>query len=467
MVPRFLKTFPGDSVVEMHVFSDASEDAFGSVAYVRTICENNINVTFLLGKTKVAPLKQVSVPRLELAAATLAAKMANTIKQELSFEFNEIYFWTDSTVVLRYIKCETSRFQTFVANRVTMIREGTKGAIWRYVDSELNPADDCTRARQSTRWLNGPAFLYQRESVWPRNPLLNTEDISVLKIKKFVHITGCEIDNGSKTKLGEMFERFSSWVRLKKAIGWLLKYKCLSRTHNKIIIRRKLDVNLLNQAEQDIIRLVQKENYPEEYSTLEKNCRIKSNISLRKLNPVLVDGIMRLKGRLEYLDVNFDEKNPILMPGRCHVTELIIRRQHEQSGHMGLMCILSQLRSKFWIVKGNSSVRRVLGNCIKCKMFKSKVIEQQMANIPVDRMKINQPPFSVTGLDCFGPFFVKRGRSMIKRYGVIFTCLTMRAIHLEVAADLFTDPIVNSLRRFLSRRGQVKKIIYDQVTNFI
>ena len=466
-IQRCLRKYSGLDVVkyELHLFSDASEKAYGAVSYLKVFYENNqVSVVFLLGKTRVAPLKHVSVPRLELVAATTAVKLFLVIKRELDIAFSRVYFWTDSTIVLRYIKSETLRFQTFVANRVSTIRSGSEDAVWRHVGSESNPADDASRGRQTERWLEGPKFLFEQEERWPKDPFLNLSDETDLEIKRMVNCT--KIKNICDSLIS-ITERYSSWEKLKRAVGWLIKYKQYLQVFGKKEVKKRLSVEDLREAEMVIFKTIQRNYYFEEYTHLEKGREIRVSSSLRKLNPMLIDDVMRVKGRLEYLDLNFEEKNPIILPGKCHVSELLIRREHEISGHMGLMCILAQLRQRFWIVKGNSSVRRVLSSCVDCRRYKGKILEQQMSNLPFDRARVHEPPFTVTGCDCFGPFYVKRGRTQVKRYGVIFTCLTIRAVHLEVAADLSTDSFINCLRRFLARRGGVKKIRSDNGTNFV
>ncbi|XP_068207476.1 uncharacterized protein [Palaemon carinicauda] len=134
---------------------------------------------------------------------------------------------------------------------------------------------------------------------------------------------------------------------------------------------------------------------------------------------------------------------------------------------MGVMHILSLMREKFWAVKGNAAVRRVLSRCTRCHGAHGKVIEQLMADLPPDRVESGKPPFYRTGVDLFGPFFVKRGRTQMKHWGVIFTCLNMRAIHLEVASNLKSDSFISSFRRFLARHGQVKTVRCDRSTNIV
>ena len=181
---------------------------------------------------------------------------------------------------------------------------------------------------------------------------------------------------------------------------------------------------------------------------------------------MLLNGVLRVGGRLNAADLSFDEAHPMILPNGDHVTELIISHYHCKVGHMGRMCVLAQVRSKYWIIKGNAAVRSVLRKCVECRKLKGKAIEQEMASLPRIRVEGNNPPFHNTGVDCFGPFFVKRGRAQVKRYGVIFTCLNVRAVHLELAA-MSASSFINVLHRFTARRGQVKRIVCDRGTNFM
>ena len=129
--------------------------------------------------------------------------------------------------------------------------------------------------------------------------------------------------------------------------------------------------------------------------------------------------------------------------------------------------MLSELRQKFWIPSANTAIRKVLGKCVTCRRLHGKAGKQLMADLPQERVLPDDPPFTRGGVDYFGPLEVKRGRSLIKRYGVIFTCLAVRAVHIELASSLDTDSCINALRRFIARRGQVKEIRSDNGTNFV
>ena len=123
------------------------------------------------------------------------------------------------------------------------------------------------------------------------------------------------------------------------------------------------------------------------------------------------------------------------------------------TGHGGINHTFNELRMKFWVECGSSTIRKSLKECMVCRKRKAKVSEQIMANLPEARLQMNQPPFSHTGVDFFGPIYVKHGRSEEKRYGCIFTCMSTRAVHIEVALSLTTESFLMALERFLARTG--------------
>ena len=156
------------------------------------------------------------------------------------------------------------------------------------------------------------------------------------------------------------------------------------------------------------------------------------------------------------------------MPKNHYVAELIVRYVHEwDSKHSGREYTLSKVRQKYWIPQGRSLVNKILQRCVVCKKLRGKAGVQRMADLPSDRITPDNPPFTYTGVDCFGPFYVKRGRSQVKRYGCLFTCLTMRAIHLEVLHSMDADSFINAVMRFTARRGVPKVIRSDNGTNFV
>ena len=180
----------------------------------------------------------------------------------------------------------------------------------------------------------------------------------------------------------------------------------------------------------------------------------------------MVDGLIRIGGRLSLASTSFESKYQIILPKNDHVTNLVIDSCHLVSGHSDREYVLNLAREKFWIINASSVVRRVLFKCFSCRRLQGPLCEQKMADLPMDRITPGAPPFTAVGIDCFGPLQVRRSRSLVKRYGVVFTCLAIRAVHLEVALSLDTDSLLMALRLFIARRGQVQEIRSDNATHF-
>ena len=476
--------------VQLHHFSDASQQGYGAVSYIR-IADNSgkTKCSFVMGKSRLAPIKLVTIPRMELSAAVVSTKLERMLRNELSISIDQSFFWTDSTCVLRYIENKDKRFQTFVANRIATIHDASSPEQWNYVDTDSNPADEASRgvpANALQRWIEGPEFLAKPSEAWPQRPteLCSTVHESDPEIKK--GSTVCATNISRTTQELAIIERFSCWRRLKRVIAWLLRYKrnlrhCSElRKQGRMADFKQADpispVSLeeLVNAETQILKCVQNSCFSDELHRLksQQDGRNTSNVlskssSIVKLDPIIKDGLIRVGGRLQQASIDSYAQHPIILPINHHVTNLITKFYHYESGHSGLEHTLSLIRQRYWIVKARSSVRKVLHECVSCRKRQSPAVEQKMASLPKDRVTPEKPPFTFTGVDCFGPFEVRRGRARAKRYGVIFTCLTLRAIHIEVANSLDTESFINALRRFIARRGRPEEMRSDNGGNFV
>ena len=471
---------------QIHHFADGSQSGYGAVSYLRLQDdEGNVKCSFLMGKSRLSPIKCVTIPRLELSAAVIATRLDQTCRKELTFNIDESKFWTDSTCVLRYIKNLDKRFQTFVANRVATIHELSTPEQWAHIGTELNPADDASRgvpAESLQRWLNGPSFLYQPAEAWPQSPANATREVPEddLEVKESL-IYSVQATN-REYPFTEKFKRYSTWLQLQKVIAWVLRYK--SQLLAKIKQRRlgtvgevkvtpliaPLSVEELECARRAILMHVQRQHFGEELHRLqrgENNSVLQKSNHILKLEPQFKDGLLCVGGRLQQAPISNSARHPTILPKPDHTVDLIIRHYHEVCGHSGLEYTLSLIRQHYWIINPRTAVRQVLNNCVSCRKRQAHAAEQKMASLPSDRVTPMKPPFSYTGVDCFGPIEVKRGRITVKRYGVIFTCLNLRTIHIEVANSLDTDSFINALRRFIARRGSPEEIRSDNGGNFV
>ena len=160
-------------------------------------------------------------------------------------------------------------------------------------------------------------------------------------------------------------------------------------------------------------------------------------------------------------------KHPAILPKTSHLTRMLIRHAHISFGHGGRNQTLAKLCQRFWIHKANSATRGTIRDCVFCRRWHTPPTVQKMADLPLSCTLPDHPPFTYVGVDYFGPIETKRGRVMVKKYGVVFTCFVSRAVHLELAHSLDTDSCIDALRRFMCRRGQVKEMFSDNGTNFM
>ena len=380
-------------------------------------------------------------------------------------------------IVLQYIKNTSKRLQTFVSNRVAIIHDGSEPHQWRYVDTKSNPADDVSRGLDAAsmvtkeQWKNGPQFLWEEESSWPVTPESSIEiPDSDAELKARANV--CTTDAADSHPLDRLIEKYSDWFRLKKAVVWLLRFIEWLGEKARDTFQKSKEINVqeIQEAERLIVAYVQRRCFPKELECLRRGKRVAKTSPIHSLEPVLdpKSNILKIGGRLQNASISEQARHPVILPRDHYVSELIIRHIHGwAAGHSGREHVMSLLRQKYWIPRVRVLINRVVRECIICKRLRGAPGVQQMSPLPQDRVTPCKPPFTSVGVDCFGPFYVKRGRGQEKRYGCLFTCLTTRAIHLEKLHSLDTDSFINGLMRFTSRRGTPERIRSDNGTNFV
>ena len=230
----------------------------------------------------------------------------------------------------------------------------------------------------------------------------------------------------------------------------------------------RLTTSELNDAEYAIFMCLQRETYSKTLDDIQHNRPLSNKNPLKKMNPFIDElGLLRVGGRLHHSAVPYESKHPIILPKHSCVTMSIVTAAHKQLGHMGRETMVAFLRKKYWIAGLNSIIRKLLYACTNCRRLNARPYKQLMAPLPFERVTSEEPAFTRIGLDCFGPFDVVNGRKHEKRYGIVFTCLASRAIHLEILYSLSTDSFINSFRRFMARRGNVRVVRCDNGTNIV
>lgn len=455
---------PPNSQTTLCGFCDASERGYGAVIYaVSAHHDNTHNVVLVTSKTKVAPLKTQSLPRLELLGALLLTRLMKLTTSVLE-NVTDIHVYTDSTIVLGWLAGHPSRWSTFVANRVAEIQETLPAPCWQHVKSQDNPADLASRGLNpaelpnATLWWQGPPWL-QNTFDSGSKPEQRPAEIEVRKQAVFAVTTQPTSD------VTNLLKRFSSYTKLQRVIALVLRF--VDKTRQKITSR----VEELRQASHHINRWVQIQSFPEEHAALKARRPVKLTSPLAALNPFIKDGVIRVGGRLQNASIPYESKHPVILPSDHYITELLIRHTHIINMHSGASATSHHIRQTYWILAATSTVKKIVKNCIICAKCKAKLASQMMAALPTVRVRQVTRPFYNCGVDFAGPFTLKtqlsRGSKTYKSYISLFICMTTRAIHLEVVNSLSSASFLAALARFTSRRGLPWQMMSDNGTNFV
>ena len=443
-----------DDVSELHFFCDASECAYGACAYIRTISvTGQVHVALLASKGRLAPIKPVGIPRLELTACLEAVELDVLIRREVDMDLIASTFQTDSQVALAYIHNDTCRFNTFVANRVARIRDTTSPGQWHHICGNDNPADVLSRGCDVNKvpelWFSGAGFLSDFKSTWPTSTLREYDfsvDVEVNAGSVFVADGEPTTVVGSERPhpVDRLATYYSSFYKLCKAVASLMRFKRFLQT--KEIEQGHISSSELSRSRDAIVKVVQQSSYPEElHDIASKGCVSRSNRIL-KLSPMIADGILVVGGRLLHSALSC--KRPPILPRDHPISRLIVRECHGAS-HLGTEWTLSNLRMRYWVGGARNVIKQVRRQYLVCKRLYAAPLDQRMADLSPERCLAGGTPFDVTGTDLFGPILVKVNHGQVKRWGCILTCFKSRTIHIEVLSSLEADSFINGFIRFV------------------
>ncbi|XP_060524303.1 uncharacterized protein LOC132700786 [Cylas formicarius] len=438
--------------LEFHAFGDASELGYGSCIYSRLVSPDGQISTYLLyAKSKVSPLKRLSLPKLELSAALMASKLLKYALNVYNIpDVQNIYAWSDSTIVLGWIRSPPCRWRTFVSNRVSQIQDNVAPERWFHIKSEDNPADLASRPVLPSDlvdcplWWAGPAWLSRPSEEWPKHELGELDE---------------PLPEERATILTKILRLITYWRRF---LG--IRFKVVSVVKKGPFTEYELFQSLLR-----IVKQVQAEAFYEDISNL-SNKSVCSK-PLRKLAPFIDEqGLLRVGGRLTHSQLDYDQKHPVLLPNKHRLTDLIIEDFHKRYLHCGQQALRYFISQRFWILGAKGAIKRIVHKCFRCFRTHPQVIEPKMGDLPSFRIT-QAKPFQCTSLDFGGPFQIlmsrHRGCRTQKAYLSLFVCCSTKCLHLELVSDLSTSAFLASLRRFISRRGRCSKLHSDNGTNYV
>ena len=264
------------------------------------------------------------------------------------------------------------------------------------------------------------------------------------------------------------FDKFSSYQKLLLVTAYVIR---LLPSHESY---RTVDGSIADtvehdEAERHLQYLVQGESFNTERKDLLDNKFAKKSSRNAQFTPFIgPHGLIRPSGRLPLLaEIELDTKHPIVLDARHTFVKLFLRHTHLKNHHQGIDYLMSKVQERYAILKLRSILHSVKSNCILCRKFRAATTQPIMAELPMKRLAYQSPPFTNTGVDYFDPFYVAVRRTTEKRWGFLFTCLTTRAVHVEVVLSMDTSSCVMGVERFVSRRGTPAMIWSDNGTNFI
>ena len=465
----------------LHVFCDAAKYAYGCVAYIISQGKSNI----VMSKSRVAPLRKKdlaenrareinvsddddndkTIPKLELTAYLLGARLAKYIKSTLSdIQFNKTILWSDSEITLLWTIHRKSN-DVYVKNRVNDIHACGKFE-FRYCNTKQNPADMISRGvshRQfvNSTWFNGPVWLTNRDE-WPEllEKFHTYEQIDVNAV-----ITSDEVTEPEpKPEYPFKLEKYSSLLKIYRVFRIVFKFIISMKTrvnkpHNLSVKNAGVLAKLLRVDQNFYFKSLLKER------KLENNTKI-YHIDL--LNLFYDDkGLLRCYSRLGNANLNEDAQYPILLARKSYLTEKIIENFHLKVLHGGVQDTLAKLREQFWIQKYRSTVKNFVSQCYVCRRLNSAHLKLPIPpNLTENRVNCQLRPFESSGVDLTGNIILlDKDKNVNKYYIVLFTCTVFRSVHLEVVSDLTAEAFINAFRKFNARRGNCRYMLSDNASN--
>ncbi|XP_055589230.1 uncharacterized protein LOC129741514 [Uranotaenia lowii] len=425
-IPRWIAFRKDVIACEIHGFCDASEKAYGAAIYLRnTTKDGEVTIRLVTAKSKVAPLDDVKGKK---------------------------------------------RKQT-IANRVSEIQHITRDGIWNHVPGIENPADIISRGltpaqlAQSSLWWNGPEWLAKDSKSWPQSSPNEQQFDSVLLEEKPLVCAALQILSHS-----EIFGLKESLLGLVRLTAWMRRFafNCRHKDPNEHRIG-VLKSEEHKEALLCLVKIAQSESFPVDIADLVAKNEVKSSSRILPFHPIMKDGVLCVGGRLRNAAIPEERKHPMLLDNRHPLTKLVFVDYHHRLLHGGPQLMMASVRERFWPIAARNLAREVVHSCVRCFRARPRVHEQLMGDLPMERVS-PAPVFQRVGVDYCGPFEIKaihRKGAMNRCYVCVFVCLVVKAVHVEVVADLSTGAFVAAFRRFTSRRGRPVLVMCDNGTNFV
>ncbi|GFW73403.1 integrase catalytic domain-containing protein [Trichonephila clavipes] len=430
-IPRCI-LLPATIRIEIHGFSDASERAYAAVVYIKCFNESGqFQTTLLCSKSRVAPLKTLTIPRLELSAALLLSGL---------------------------VKKGGGDPSTF------------KGlSLGKHVNSKNNPADLISRGcnvdelLKNEMWFSGPDLQtdeYEDNQLFP-DPSYRNE----LKCAVTLSMTV-----SSSNFYDELFNVTNNFIKLIRIFSFIFRFINNIKAKESCNKKKYLTADEVKRSTELLAKIAQLSEFKAEIDALKKGKGVSKTSKLKALDPFLDENsLLRVGGRLCNADLPFAAKHQIIIPSKHKFTKFLFEHMHKKFFHIGAQGLVHQIRMQFWLIDGKGIARKTVHDCITCFRQKPTGVDQLMGNLPSERVSPSAP-FLNSGVDFCGHFQIKfknqRKGIFSKVYVAIFVCLATKANHLEAVTDLTTEAFIAALKRLCARRVRISTLMSDNATNF-
>ena len=489
--------------VEIFACGDASKKAYGTAIYLVGVHEDGEKTTHLaLSKSRVAPLKMVqqsdepqTIVRLELLAALITARAASYVRLgiEKHVKVSRVHFFTDSLINLCRIRRGPTKYKLWVANRVEEILNLSTVEQWHHCPGVLNPADLPSRGlsaeelKTSTLWWNGPDFIRNDESEWPKEPEIQVktdlevkkseddEEDSFLRRWRSLTVTEQKKSSGSPdwSFVCSVLNRFEDWMATVRHFARILRLGC--RAHREKFARKPFSVEEKTLTEKFLWKLSQKQHFSKDYKSLELGLGLVEKSPLANYNPFFDPEIGLIKSNTRLVLSNLPEstRKAIILPRDCPVVAKLVIHQHKIHQHAGASYLHALLREEFLIPRGKQQIKKIVRMCVTRRCVKPVPLGQQEAPLPA--LRVDDPaPFRSVAVDLFGPMVVFHTCGLEscphpreeKVHCALFTCFHSREVHLEVVVNTGTEAFLNAFRAFTARRGVPSTVYSDCAKGF-
>ena len=337
--------------LQLHGFCDVSQAAYGGAVYLRAVySDTTTSSTLVTSKTKVAPLKPTTIPRLELCAAHLLGKLLSHTAEVLGITLSDIYAWTDSAITLGWLNLPPHHLKVFVANRVADTVSKVPADHWRHVPTQDNPADIASRGMlpgellQSTSWWHGPEWLLLAPDCWPSRTFtkqsLDLPDIKNTPV--LLTVEGLDI-----------FNHYSSHHHLVRVVTWMYRFssKCRAKSKEKKQLSATLTTVETSHAETRLFLIHQQKMFSQELKALTKGKELPKCSPLTPLRPFINEaGLLWVGGRLRRSELPDARKHPVILHRAHNLSKLLVRELHRKHQHAGTTTLMGILCRNYYMV---------------------------------------------------------------------------------------------------------------------